>query len=94
MKIIFDVLHLYYLPQYLPVYRQLILANTGEATFVFYHGIHDDIIKTIIAPVSKAESKIRRLTFNLPTYFDLNFIFLLSTADMVYSLAELDTRRY
>lgn len=49
MKIIFDVLHLYYLPQYLPVYRQLILENAGEATFVFYHGIHDDIIKTIIA---------------------------------------------
>lgn len=48
MKIIFDVLHLYYLPQYLPVYHQLILENAGSATFVFYHGIHDDVIKTII----------------------------------------------
>ena len=49
MKIIFDVLHLYYLPQYLPVYRQLILENAGNATFVFYRGIHDDVIKDIIA---------------------------------------------
>ncbi|MGB1263457.1 MAG: CDP-glycerol glycerophosphotransferase family protein [Cognaticolwellia sp.] len=49
MKIIFDVLHLYYLPQYLPVYQQLIRENAGNASFVFYRGIHDDIIKTIIA---------------------------------------------
>ncbi len=48
MKIIFDVLHIYYLPQYLPVYHQLILENAGNATFVFYHGIHDDTIKAII----------------------------------------------
>ena len=49
MKIIFDVLHLYYLPQYLPVYNKLINEQAGEAIFVFYHGIHDDIIKTIIS---------------------------------------------
>ena len=48
MKIIFDVLHLYYLPQYLPVYQQLINDNAGEAIFVFYRGAHDDIIKSII----------------------------------------------
>lgn len=49
MKIIFDVLHLYYLPQYLPVYKQLLKENAGEATFVFYHGIHDATIQDIIA---------------------------------------------
>ncbi|MDO6428078.1 CDP-glycerol glycerophosphotransferase family protein [Thalassotalea sp. 1_MG-2023] len=48
MHLIFDVLHLYYLPQYLPVYHQLIKQNAGHATFVFYHGIHDEIIQSII----------------------------------------------
>ncbi|OKY25057.1 CDP-glycerol glycerophosphotransferase family protein [Thalassotalea sp. PP2-459] len=48
MHLIFDVLHLYYLPQYLPVYHQLIKQDTGSATFVFYHGVHDEIIQSII----------------------------------------------
>lgn len=48
MKLIFDVLHLYYLPQYLPVYKQLLNQSAGDATFVFYHGIHDQIISGII----------------------------------------------
>lgn len=48
MKIIFDVLHLYYLPQYLPVFSQLKKENAGEAIFVFYHSIHDHIINKII----------------------------------------------
>lgn len=48
MKIIFDVLHLYYLPQYLPVYKQLKASLAGSATFVFYHGIHDKVINSII----------------------------------------------
>ncbi|GLX79555.1 hypothetical protein tinsulaeT_28950 [Thalassotalea insulae] len=52
MKIIFDVLHLYYLPQYLPVYHQLLKSNAGSAIFVFYRGIHDDIINSIIAQES------------------------------------------
>lgn len=47
MKVIFDVLHLYYLPQYLPVHQQL--SEQGESTaFVFYHGIHDDVIQGLI----------------------------------------------
>lgn len=47
MKVIFDVLHLYYLPQYLPVHHQL--TKQGETTeFVFYHGIHDQVIQEII----------------------------------------------
>jgi CDP-glycerol glycerophosphotransferase (TagB/SpsB family) len=49
MNIIFDVLHLYYLPQYLPVYHQLIKKKVNNITFVFYHDIHDEIIKEIIA---------------------------------------------
>lgn len=48
MKIIFDVLHLYYLPQYLPVFRQLIKDSAGTAVFVIYRSIHDDIIKNIM----------------------------------------------
>lgn len=35
MKVIFDVLHLYYLPQYLPVYQQL-TQQGHEACFVFF----------------------------------------------------------
>jgi len=48
MQLIFDVLHLYYLPQYIPVYQQLLKEKKGNASFVFYHGIHDEIIKKII----------------------------------------------
>lgn len=47
MHIIFDVLHLYYLPQYLPVYNELKKQGI-ESSFVFYPSIHDDIIKQII----------------------------------------------
>lgn len=49
MQLIFDVLHLYYLPQYLPVYHQLLKQQAGTATFVFYRGIHDSVIENIIA---------------------------------------------
>ncbi|MEW6998880.1 CDP-glycerol glycerophosphotransferase family protein [Colwelliaceae bacterium BS250] len=47
MKIIFDVLHLYYLPQYLPVYEEL-RKQGAHCSFVFYPSIHDDVIKKII----------------------------------------------
>lgn len=36
MKVVFDVLHLYYLPQYLPVQQEL-LKHQIHAEFVFYH---------------------------------------------------------
>ena len=36
MRIIFDVKHLYYLPQYLPVYQELTQRGIN-ASFVFYH---------------------------------------------------------
>ncbi|QBY03704.1 CDP-glycerol--poly(glycerophosphate) glycerophosphotransferase [Thalassotalea sp. HSM 43] len=48
MKVFFDVLHLYYLPQYIPVHKELSLRGI-ETHFVFYHGIFDDVIKQIIA---------------------------------------------
>lgn len=48
MHVIFDVLHLYYLPQYLPVYHEL-KKHQCQVEFVFYHSIHDDIIKGVIA---------------------------------------------
>ncbi len=35
MKVFFDVLHLYYLPQYLPVYQQLLKAQ-AHICFIFY----------------------------------------------------------
>ena len=37
ISILFDVQQLYYLPQYLPVYHELLKQDAGDATFVFYH---------------------------------------------------------
>ena len=48
ISILFDVQQLYYLPQYLPVYHELLKQDAGDATFVFYHSIHDDTINHII----------------------------------------------
>ena len=47
MKVIFDVLHLYYLPQYLPVHYQL-KAQGIDSSFVFYRGMHQDVIEKVI----------------------------------------------
>lgn len=47
MLVIFDVLHLYYLPQYLPVHK-LLKQNGITTRFVFYPSIHTDVIKNII----------------------------------------------
>ncbi|NMP32244.1 CDP-glycerol--poly(glycerophosphate) glycerophosphotransferase [Thalassotalea sp. M1531] len=47
MHVIFDVLHLYYLPQYLPVYQEL-KARNCQVSFVFYHSNHDSIVEGII----------------------------------------------
>lgn len=52
MHIIFDVLHLYYLPQYLPVYHQLLKDKSGTASFVFYRSAYDDIINGIISSLN------------------------------------------
>ena len=48
MQLIFDVRHLYYLPQYLPIYQELQKRQAGHASFVFYRGIHDNLISDII----------------------------------------------
>jgi CDP-glycerol glycerophosphotransferase (TagB/SpsB family) len=67
MQLIFDVLHLYYLPQYLPVYHQLLKSKSGTAKFVFYHSIHDEIIKDIIEQEQLShiwvENEAQALTF-------------------------------
>ena len=48
LTIFFDVQELYYLPQYLPVYKQLQSKNIFESKFIFHHGKFDDVIKKII----------------------------------------------
>ena len=47
--IFFDVQELYYLAQYLPVYKQLQKENVVESKFIFHHGKFDDVISKIIA---------------------------------------------
>ena len=46
--IFFDVQELYYLPQYLPVYKQLQKENVFESKFIFHHGKFDDVIKKLL----------------------------------------------
>ncbi|RBP81740.1 CDP-glycerol--poly(glycerophosphate) glycerophosphotransferase [Marinomonas rhizomae] len=46
MKVIFDTKSLYYLPQYLPVNKELNGIDVSTI-FVFYEGIHDPIIKQL-----------------------------------------------
>ena len=43
--IFFDVQELYYLPQYLPVYKELQKDNVFDSKFIFHHGKFDDLIK-------------------------------------------------
>lgn len=44
MKVLFDVKHLYYIPQYLPVYKEL-LANKITCCFLFYTKEHSELNK-------------------------------------------------
>ncbi|ETX10935.1 CDP-glycerol glycerophosphotransferase [Marinomonas ushuaiensis DSM 15871] len=48
MDVIFDTKSLYYLPQYLPVYNELCKLGI-KSTFVFYDGVHNDVINKIIS---------------------------------------------
>jgi len=48
MTIYFDVKELYYLPQYLPIFHQLIERGYDKTVFVFHHGKFDDQIRKII----------------------------------------------
>ncbi|MDN3651953.1 CDP-glycerol glycerophosphotransferase family protein [Thalassotalea ponticola] len=47
MKVFFDVLHLYYLPQYLPVHQELQKRGI-DSQFVFYHGAFDHVLEHVI----------------------------------------------
>ena len=49
LTIFFDVQELYYLPQYLPVFKQLQKDNIFESKFIFHNGKFDDVINKIIA---------------------------------------------
>ncbi|WP_105258182.1 CDP-glycerol glycerophosphotransferase family protein [Pseudoalteromonas sp. T1lg88] len=69
MKVFFDVLHLYYLPQYLPLYKQL-LQQGAAVCFVFYNEqdkalkeAADAAIKTHKLPVHWLESEDESLDF-------------------------------
>lgn len=48
MVIYFDVKELYYLPQYLPVFHQLIDRGYQKIVFVFHHGKFDQQVQEII----------------------------------------------
>ena len=65
--IFFDVQELYYLPQYLPVYKELQKENIFDSKFIFHHGKFDDLIKKIIKDESYLllgfKIKIMRLNF-------------------------------
>ena len=67
--IFFDVQELYYLPQYLPVYKQLQKENVFESKFIFHHGKFDDVIKKIIKdeclPACWVQDKNHALKFYL-----------------------------
>ena len=79
--IFFDVQELYYLPQYLPVYKQLQKENIFESKFIFHHGKFDDVIKKIIEvenlPSSWVQDKSHALKFYLTE--KPNWIFLGNT---------------
>ena len=47
MNVIFDTQSLYYLPQYIPVYKKL-LEKGVESKFVFYENNHKTLIQKII----------------------------------------------
>ena len=69
MHIIFDVLHLYYLPQYLPVAREL--GKRGcDIEFVFYHSAHDQIIEGIIATEKLRANWVNSASESAQLYFD------------------------
>lgn len=69
LKIFFDVQELYYLPQYLPIYKQMLKENVFESKFIFHNGKFDDVIKKIIKdeclPAIWVENKNHALKFYL-----------------------------
>ena len=47
-NVCFDVQELYYLPQYLPIYHELLKGDKAKTTFIFYRGKFDAVIDKII----------------------------------------------
>ena len=79
--IFFDVQELYYLPQYLPVYKQLQKESIFESKFIFHHGKFDDVIKKIIEIESLPNSWVQDKSHALKFYLTEkpNWIFLGNT---------------
>lgn len=48
ISVVFDVQELYYLPQYLPIHRELLKRSQIHTCFVFYKGQFDAVIQKII----------------------------------------------
>ena len=67
-KIFFDVQELYYLPQYLPVYKELQKENVFDSKFIFHHGKFDDVIKKIIADESLPSTWVQNKKYALKFY--------------------------
>lgn len=79
--IFFDVQELYYLPQYLPVYKQLQKESNFESKFIFHHGKFDDVIKKIIEIESLPNGWVQDKSHALKFYLTEkpNWIFLGNT---------------
>ena len=79
--IFFDVQELYYLPQYLPVYKQLQKESIFESKFIFHHGKFDNVIKKIIEIESLPNSWVQDKSHALKFYLTEkpNWIFLGNT---------------
>ena len=78
LTIFFDVQELYYLPQYLPVFKQLQKDTIFESKFIFHHGKFDDVINKIIAdeclPATWVQDKNYALKFYLSEKPDWIFL--------------------
>ena len=76
--IFFDVQELYYLPQYLPVFKQLQKDAIFESKFIFHHGKFDDVISKIIVdeclPATWVQDKNYALKFYLSEKPDWIFL--------------------
>ena len=78
LTIFFDVQELYYLPQYLPVFKQLQKETIFESKFIFHHGKFDDVINKIITdeclPATWVQDKNYALKFYLSEKPDWIFL--------------------
>ena len=80
--IFFDVQELYYLPQYLPVFKELKKHHNCAITFIFHQNKFEDIVKNIILkeqlPHQWVDDKNEALQFYLekkPTWIFLGNTF-------------------